>query len=1000
MRGTEMSDSKSDLTAPWAPDAQSHASGLNGRVRAAEDAPLDSSGAPGGVPEVRGLLAAQAHRRDIAKANLERVKAQDAHRYDRAAASALVQARDTHVHSLNLEVIRLMEELANARRTIDEIRRSTSWRASAPLRWAGALLSPGRRNKPDSGPMQQVRDAPTAPTAPPATLETPDPAADDPGAVPGVEEGEDFEPAFVEKPLAEEMHGPPYLEPALYRRPLPRGTPSPIAPRVLIVAELSLPQCAKYRVWQKKAAFELLGYECTVVPWASPTVRSLMQTHALVIFYRVPGWPDSLKNMQEARRLGIPCYWEVDDLNFDLDLYKTNRNLDTLPPSVKESVLAGVPLYRAALLACGNGLASTPTIARVMTEAGARSVAVVRNALDPETLAVAEMLRSNPKQPAPDGAVVIFYGSGSNTHDIDFREAAKGIERVMDARPHVTLRIAGELVLPKSFKRFGKRVERLPPADFATYLGHLRAADISIAPLEPSIFNDAKSNIKFLEAAVVEVPSVCSPGATFREIVVEGENGFLADGPDAWARALGLLCDDATLRNRMGAAARAAALAQYSLESIAVSEAEHLVRDLPRIGRRELNVLSVNVYYSPQSFGGATIVAEHVNRRLHQRPDTHVTVFTSMGAHRSDHDVVRYEADGMSVLAIKMPHFMDREQAYESGLMADAFADALAATRPDVVHFHSIQGLTASLADSCIVAGIPYVITAHDAWWLCERQFMVRSNGKYCFQKRIDHRVCATCVPDIAFTRRRSETLSRILNGAELLLTPSAFFRDLYVANGTPAAKVRVNRNGVLAPKAKFVRQAGKRLRFGFVGGVGPNKGLDLVVAAFKDLKHTNYELSVVDNTLNIGFSSVNTEEWDLSGSVHKVPAYRQSELDAFFGGLDVLLFPSQTKESFGLTVREALLRDVWVISTDAGGAVEDIVPGENGDIIPITSDHGPLREAIRALLDNPDRLRAHVNPHKDRIATYEQQADELHGYLLEAAASGRSPAPAGAPVA
>jgi glycosyltransferase involved in cell wall biosynthesis len=112
--------------------------------------------------------------------------------------------------------------------------------------------------------------------------------------------------------------------------------------------------------------------------------------------------------------------------------------------------------------------------------------------------------------------------------------------------------------------------------------------------------------------------------------------------------------------------------------------------------------------------------------------------------------------------------------------------------------------------------------------------------------------------------------------------------------------------------------------------------------------------------------------------------------MDDFFESIDVLLFPSQWKESFGLTVREALIRDVWVIATDGGGSVEDIVDGVNGTILPFTAAAGDLRAAVEAVLERPDRLAGHLNPHKGRVTTYEAQARELHAILKEVI--GRSP--------
>jgi glycosyltransferase involved in cell wall biosynthesis len=138
----------------------------------------------------------------------------------------------------------------------------------------------------------------------------------------------------------------------------------------------------------------------------------------------------------------------------------------------------------------------------------------------------------------------------------------------------------------------------------------------------------------------------------------------------------------------------------------------------------------------------------------------------------------------------------------------------------------------------------------------------------------------------------------------------------------------------------------------------------------------------MVDNTLNSGYSSVNTKGMNAHNPVRIVPAYTQDSIDEFFSEIDVLLFPSQWKESFGLTVREALLRDIWVIATDSGGAVEDLTDGENGYIIPISPDSTHLRLAMEKVIKNRAALSAYVNPFKDHIQSFEGQEAELYDYL------------------
>ena len=217
------------------------------------------------------------------------------------------------------------------------------------------------------------------------------------------------------------------------------------------------------------------------------------------------------------------------------------------------------------------------------------------------------------------------------------------------------------------------------------------------------------------------------------------------------------------------------------------------------------------------------------------------------------------------------------------------------------------------------------------------------------------------------------------------MLTPSRFFADLYVQNGFDDAHVHCNRNGLARP-ASVSRTTGEKLRFGFVGGNAAIKGAHLLRKVFSGLARDDYQLLLVDNTTSLGFSSVKAADWPISGDLIIVPAYAQAELDAFFGSIDVLLFPTQWKESFGLTVREALLRDVWVIATDAGGVAEDIVPGENGDVVPFGDEGAEFAAAVQRAIDRTAALKQHVNSHKSLILDIQQQARELHRHLREAA--------------
>ena len=132
----------------------------------------------------------------------------------------------------------------------------------------------------------------------------------------------------------------------------------------------------------------------------------------------------------ECRRLNIKTLWDVDDLIFDEDVLKTSSTINSLEPAEKEGVINGAKLYRQAMLACNEGIASTSGLAKAMKEAGLETIYVVENALDDETLAAARSIEGRLKK-QEDGLIRIIYGSGTKTHNIDFLEAAPALANIL-----------------------------------------------------------------------------------------------------------------------------------------------------------------------------------------------------------------------------------------------------------------------------------------------------------------------------------------------------------------------------------------------------------------------------------------------------------------------------------------------------------------------------------------------------------------------------------------
>ena len=393
-------------------------------------------------------------------------------------------------------------------------------------------------------------------------------------------------------------------------------------------------------------------------------------------------------------------------------------------------------------------------------------------------------------------------------------------------------------------------------------------------------------------------------------------------------------------------------------------------------------ILLINIYYSPDSFGGATVVCEETARCLRDL-GWEVLVFTA-NKFCLPYEKYRYCIDdGINVVSVGLPEVQSYDESYCNEYFSRAVVEELNLFKPDIAHVHCVQGIGASVIKLLKDSDTPVVLTIHDCWWFCERQFMINSNEKFC-DNQGNPGQCLHCVVSFGKSETRRKYLLKTAATADRILYPSVYFKSLYESWGFPDNKAFVNRDGVTLPSKDFKRRSGSRLTFGYIGGPGPIKGGDLIQQAFQNIDDSSYELIVVDAAKKVDQSWTDLEAWKIPGKITVHPPYTQSEMYDFYSKIDVLLFPSKWKESFGLAVREALCRDIWVISTDQGGVIEDSRDGVNATTIPMRDNHLALKDAILDALSNKDKLKKHINRHKDEIRDYEQQTQELVGHFAD----------------
>jgi glycosyltransferase involved in cell wall biosynthesis len=318
----------------------------------------------------------------------------------------------------------------------------------------------------------------------------------------------------------------------------------------------------RYRTLHLYEQLRLAGLDCVVSHLTDAQLPGQIQNARAVILHRVAYDGYVARLLDQLRSRGALIVLDADDFLYDPAIM---RWIDS--PDFQDPVRAG--LYRKELLRhratldhCDAITVSTASLAHMMEPFG-KPVRVHRNAFSLELLALSQQAAVSRSHPAD--RVVLGYASGTRTHDKDFNMVQPALCEVMSRHPQVELWLLGDIDPGDTWGALRARVKTLPRVPWRNLPERLAMLDINLAPLVPeSPFNQAKSEIKFMEAALVGVPTIASPTDAFSFAVHSGENGYLASNLEEWQSAVETLVCDAAQREATGAAAYRDVLSRYA----------------------------------------------------------------------------------------------------------------------------------------------------------------------------------------------------------------------------------------------------------------------------------------------------------------------------------------------------------------------------------------------------------------------------------------------------
>ena len=370
-----------------------------------------------------------------------------------------------------------------------------------------------------------------------------------------------------------------------------------------------------------------------------------------------------------------------------------------------------------------------------------------------------------------------------------------------------------------------------------------------------------------------------------------------------------------------------------------------------------MHILVANNIYPPIMAGGAELIVSYLCEELVRRGHR-VTVVSTCGPEmepypteiRNGVEVIRFfppnlywsfERDRQPGVRKWIWHARDAWNR-KAGQRLNAI---LAASRPDIMHSHIIDGMSAAIWRRAKRRAIPVIHTAHDYHLLCPRAFMLTGDWKLCVRPSAKCRLYRNW--HLATTRY-----------VDLFTSPSRFLLDKHLEAGLAAKRYGVVANGIPQPEdiglVRNMRQPQSRHRFLMLSRLTVEKGVDVVIEAVARLPSDSPVQVVV-----AGKGPLEDRVRDAAANDPRITYLRyisgQDKLQALTNA-GWLMIPSLWYENAPVAIVEAAAYGLGVIGSDIGAIPEFVEHNRTGQLFP-AGNADALAQMMNHLAQSPAAL-------------------------------------------
>lgn len=329
---------------------------------------------------------------------------------------------------------------------------------------------------------------------------------------------------------------------------------------ILFIAQLGGldAECLKYRVLNVQEYLKKLKIKScflfSEVLNDQKTIDEIMDLpFQIVVFYRTSLNENITRIICSAKKNNKILVYDIDEI-CDPQVVKNIAFTKKWNNFVKERYLQYTRLRLKCLLQCNYLTTSSSFIADYVEKKFKIKSYVLLNGLNHEDYQVS--LEALKQRSQKSNGLTLIYLSGTSNHQEDFQVIIEPLKKILKLYPKIKLKIIGLYEIPNDFlKKFKKQIIKINFKKWKKVLKIIRNDDINLYPLNRDIYNEAKSELKYFQTAMLKIPSVVTPTRNYQEAIKDGFNGYLANGNLEWFQKINQLIISSEKRKKIGESA-------------------------------------------------------------------------------------------------------------------------------------------------------------------------------------------------------------------------------------------------------------------------------------------------------------------------------------------------------------------------------------------------------------------------------------------------------------